>query len=208
MSQYCANCGTALPAAAAFCPACGASSSAAGASPPYQPSLHQPSYTQSNYAGPGYSRSGHSAVGLSAFAAMFLPFKRYVDFEGRSTRLEYWMFTLLWWIVIILFTGMIIVDIPPSGQPNAEPGPLVGIGAVLLMLWIMATVIPCIALTVRRLHDQDKSGGLAILFYVLSFLFSFLGWIVQTIFMCLPGTAGPNQYGPDPFADHAGDVFA
>ena len=41
---------------------------------------------------------------------MFLPFKRYVDFEGRSTRLEYWMFTLLWWIVIILFTGMIIVE--------------------------------------------------------------------------------------------------
>lgn len=210
MSQICATCSTLMPEGAAFCPGCGASAGASSpaAEPRYQPSYHQPAYVQPALAGSAYTRPQHSAVHLSALGAMFLPFKRYVDFEGRSTRLEYWMFTLMWWLVISICTGMMIAGTPPTDQPNADPEPIMMVGMLLLMFWWMGTIIPCIALTVRRLHDQDKSGALAILFYVLSFLFSFIGWIVQTIFMCLPGTKGPNQFGPDPFADHAGDIFA
>lgn len=220
MSDSCIKCGAGLPAAAIFCPSCGTSVSARPGD--FQSTAYQPSQTRQDYerpthaagtyaaggyAGAGYARSQHSAVGLSPFAAMFLPLKRYADFQGRSTRMEYWMFTLLWWIVIIASTTMIVIGMPPENQPNRDPEAIAIGGMALLFFWWLGTIIPCIALTVRRLHDQDKSGTLAILFYVLSFLFSFIGWIVQTIFMLLDGTPGANKYGPDPYARDAGQVF-
>ena len=229
MSDYCAKCGTELPTGAIFCPSCGTSISGPAINPAeaqpsgFQPRGYQPSYTQPDYqrpsheagayvgggyAGAGYARPQHSAVGLSPFAAMVLPLKRYADFEGRSTRVEYWMFTLLYWVVLIASSGMIVAGMPPESQPNQDPDGIAITGMLIFFFWWLGTLIPCIALTVRRLHDQDKPGTLAILFYVLSFLFSFIGWIVQTIFMLLDGTPGANQYGPDPYARDAGQVFA
>ena len=60
------------------------------------------------------------------------------------------------------------------------------------LLWL-AIIIPSLAVTVRRLHDQDKTGWL-----VLLGLIPFVGGLILLVFMLLEGTKGPNQYGPDP----------
>lgn len=126
---------------------------------------------------------------------MILPFKRYADFEGRSRRMEYWMyqvFTMLVYLgcLMILLAGM------PWGQaqsPNAEPGPLFWLGFGLAVLWYFITFIPDIAVTVRRFHDQDQSGWM----YLLRFIPS-IGWIVVMVFMFIDGQRFTNRFGPDP----------
>ena len=64
---------------------------------------------------------------------------------------------------------------------------LVGVVAVL------AFFIPSLAVTVRRLHDTDKSGW----WYLISFI-PFVGGIILFIFMCINSTPGSNQYGDNP----------
>ena len=72
----------------------------------------------------------------------------------------------------------------------------------LLCLWALFTFIPNLAVAVRRLHDQDKSGWM-----ILLALIPLVGGIIVLVFMLLDGTRGPNQYGPDPKGPAHGDTF-
>ncbi|MDB5667676.1 MAG: hypothetical protein JWL74_626 [Alphaproteobacteria bacterium] len=74
--------------------------------------------------------------------------------------------------------------------------------AALLLLWWLAMLIPSIAVTIRRLHDQDKSGWMILLAFI-----PLVGGIVLLVFMLLDGTRGPNRFGADPKAGRA-DTFA
>ena len=128
---------------------------------------------------------------------MFLPYRRYFDFSGRSRRLEYWMFTLMTVIVSILFVVLIIASLPfdenwqfSEASPMPGPGFWVGLGGFILFL--LGSLIPGIAVTVRRFHDQDLSGWL----YLLNFI-PYVGGLVVFVFMCLDGTRGTNRFGPD-----------
>lgn len=135
---------------------------------------------------------------------MILPLKRYADFSGRSQRMEYWMYQLMWSLVmtvclIVLFAGL------PWGElekPDVEPGPLFWVGAVLAVLWYLFTFIPDIAVTVRRFHDQDQSGWM----YLLKFI-PYLGWLVVFVFMCIDGQRFENRFGTDPKDPSSADVF-
>ena len=132
---------------------------------------------------------------------MLMPLMRYADFSGRSQRMEYWMFTLFYTLVIMVLVGFAILFGSPAGEEHtlAENYFL-----VVTLLWVLGTIVPYIAVTVRRLHDQDKSGW----FYLISFV-PYVGGFVMLIFMCLEGTVGPNRYGPDPKGGMGyNDVFA
>lgn len=135
---------------------------------------------------------------------MLMPYRRYADFSGRSQRMEYWMFTLFSAIValvlvMLMFAGLGGVD-ATTGEPTM--GMLGYVSIALLVIWGLGSVVPSIAVTVRRFHDQDKSGW----FYLLGFI-PYIGGIVMIVFMCLDGTRGPNRFGPDPKDPHAADVF-
>lgn len=65
--------------------------------------------------------------------------------------------------------------------------------SVLLVLYGLLVFIPSLAVVIRRLHDQDKSG-----WFILLGLIPFVGGIVLLVFYCLDGTRGPNRFGPDP----------
>ena len=121
---------------------------------------------------------------------MLMPLMRYADFSGRSRRLEYWMFTLFHILTIALLIGLAIFFGSPSGQPHtlAENYFL-----VVTALFVLGTIIPSIAVTVRRLHDQDKPGW----YYFLSFI-PYIGGLIMIVLMCLDGTPGSNSYGADP----------
>jgi len=125
---------------------------------------------------------------------MLLPYRRYFEFRGRSRRKEYWLFVLFQLLVSLVIAALF-------GNPGYERvGMFLGVsstlsttGAILQNLFALASFIPSLAVAVRRLHDQDRSGWLLLLV-----LIPFLGWFALIVLMCLDGTRGPNRFGPDP----------
>jgi uncharacterized membrane protein YhaH (DUF805 family) len=136
---------------------------------------------------------------------MLMPLRRYADFNGRSRRKEYWMFALFLFIayfVLGIVLGSVIGGAAVAGG-EAAAGIFGGITGLLLIIGVLAIIVPSIAVQVRRFHDQDKSG-----WFVLLGLIPLVGGIIVLVFMCLEGTRGPNQYGPDPKGGSVDRVFA
>ena len=137
---------------------------------------------------------------------MLMPYRRYADFSGRSRRKEYWMFVLLTSIigllcVALMFAGGFATS-TVDGEP-AAPGPMFWLGVTALTIFGVGSIIPSIAVQVRRFHDQDKSGWMLLLGFI-----PYVGGIVVLVFMCLEGTRGPNRFGADPKDPSAASVFA
>ena len=123
---------------------------------------------------------------------MLMPYRRYADFSGRSQRQEFWMFELLifilyvvYMILISLFASAPTVD-PATGEISGGGGMMATVVSGLFGLFWLGTIIPAIAVAVRRMHDQDRSG------------WWILVPIANIIFYCMDGTPGPNRFGPDP----------
>jgi uncharacterized membrane protein YhaH (DUF805 family) len=106
--------------------------------------------------------------GLDYFADAM---KKYVVFNGRARRAEYWWFTLCVFVILVIteLVGTIVFHI--DWLQNI---------AKLFFLF------PNLAIGWRRMHDVGKSG-----------VFIFIP-IYNLILACTPGVAGPNEYGPDP----------
>ncbi len=149
---------------------------------------------------------------------MILPFKRYAEFSGRSRRMEYWMFTLFNVIVVTVLMFVVlgaggasgVLEAQASGDTSAGLGALFGGLGVLILLYGLVIIVPSIAVTVRRLHDRDMSGWWY-LGAVIGGMIPYLGFLVSIAFlvlMALPGTPGPNRYGPDPKGIGEAETFA
>lgn len=111
--------------------------------------------------------------------------KKYAVFSGRARRSEYWYF--------VLFTLIISVILGIADNALGLVSPEVGTG-ILGGIYSLAVLIPSIAVTVRRLHDTDRSG-----WWVLVALIPLVG-LVLLVFMIQEGTSEDNQYGPNPKA--------
>ncbi|EPK4167428.1 DUF805 domain-containing protein [Stenotrophomonas maltophilia] len=123
---------------------------------------------------------------------MTLALKRYAQFEGRANRREYWMFQLFLFLVataVSLLAGVLAILMRSS--PDALSAILIGTMVLLGLMWL-ATIVPLIAVTVRRLHDCNQSGWLYLLALVP------MGGLVILVFALLPGTPQENPYGPVP----------
>lgn len=123
------------------------------------------------------------------------PWRHYVDFSGRSTRTEYWLFFIVNFAVLML---LILVPAAMSGaglhtSEAVRSGALAPIVFAPALLFMVAALIPSISVTVRRLHDSDKSGWL----YLLTFV-PYVGWVFFIVIGCWRGTFGENSYGFDP----------
>ncbi|MEK6636895.1 MAG: DUF805 domain-containing protein [Pseudomonadota bacterium] len=122
---------------------------------------------------------------MSPFDYMTVSLRRYADFSGRSRRMEYWMFVIF--NIMVSFAASIIDMV--AGTATA----IGGVTGVFSALVFLALLIPGIAVTVRRLHDQDKSGWWFLIIFI-----PLLGAIVLLVFMFLEGTKGDNRFGSDP----------
>ena len=124
-------------------------------------------------------------------------FQNYVNFSGRAPRSAYWWVFLFNVIVAVVATildqslGMAYTMQGPSGPISLGYGPI-------YTLYLLAVLIPSIALAVRRLHDRDKSG-----WWFLLVIVPLVGAIILVVWFALPGTAGNNRFGPDPLAKSA-----
>ena len=110
--------------------------------------------------------------------------KKYAEFSGRSRRMEYWYFVLFNLIVFIILE---LID-ALLGTFNVVQG--VGL---LSGIYGLAVLIPTLAVTVRRLHDIDRTG-----WWIFINLIPLIGSIVLLVFALTPGTPGSNRFGPDP----------
>jgi len=110
----------------------------------------------------------------------FAALKKYAEFHGRSQRMEYWMFVLF---NTLIFIALGIIE-GSTGMTGMAP---------LSLLYSLAVFLPALAVSVRRLHDSDRSG-----WWVLIGLVPLFGLIVIIILMALDGTPGDNRFGPNP----------
>jgi len=133
--------------------------------------------------------------------------RKYADFDGRSRRKEYWMFTLfnfLLVLVVMVIAILIGTFLGVSSNNGLDNTTLIQISAglafLLLFIYFLAALIPSLAVSVRRLHDTGKSGWLLLLFFVLGLIpiIGFITAIIQIVFMCQDSDPGVNQYGPNP----------
>ncbi|MGI9257134.1 MAG: DUF805 domain-containing protein [Salinispira sp.] len=84
--------------------------------------------------------------------------KKYATFAGRARRKEFWSFFIIHTLFsIILFAIPLGYIVSALFQGNAIP-PIALVLAVLSIIYSAATIVPALAVTVRRLHDTGKSG--------------------------------------------------
>jgi uncharacterized membrane protein YhaH (DUF805 family)/ribosomal protein L32 len=109
--------------------------------------------------------------------------RKYAVFDGRARRREYWMFWLVNTIIEILLA---IIDI------------LIFIPGLLGAIYSLLVFIPSLAVTVRRLHDTNRSG-----WSMLINLIPLFGWFFLLTFLIQDSTLGENQYGPNPKVEYS-----
>jgi uncharacterized membrane protein YhaH (DUF805 family) len=106
---------------------------------------------------------------------------KYFKFSGRAQLPEFWWFALFSFILFLLAA---VID----KLPNPTTSAIIFSIAIKLLL-----TVPYIAVTVRRLHDINKSG-----WYYCVVIIPIFGFILLLYYCALQGTVGPNRYGPDP----------
>lgn len=118
--------------------------------------------------------STHSPAGLSVLNNYVAVLKKFADFNGRARRSEYWYFFLVNVLVSIVFN---FIGMALNGST------FVGL---LSTLYFLAVLVPSVAVAVRRMHDVGKPGWYALI------------PVYNLILACTEGTAGENEYGPNP----------
>jgi uncharacterized membrane protein YhaH (DUF805 family) len=119
--------------------------------------------------------------------------KKYAVFKGRARRTEYWMFVLVNCIICIVLALLISIPSVISYAVTGQPSAVSGIFAILLWLFSLAMLLPGLAVSVRRLHDTNRSG-----FFLFMSLIPLAGSIILLVFLIQEGSSGDNRFGPDP----------
>ncbi len=124
---------------------------------------------------------------------------QYATFSGRASRSEFWFFRLF--VILVLLVSalpfFVFGELNAHREPNFAANPVQTIlsllGGLILLIVVAGSIIPLIAVAVRRVHDTNASGWFVLIWYV-----PYIGSLVSLVWACLPGTAGENNYGPDP----------
>lgn len=94
-------------------------------------------------------------------------FSKYAEFGGRASKSEYW-----WWMLFLFLASAAAAIVSDK----------------LCSLFGLATLLPTLAVTARRLHDTNRSG-----WWQLINLIPFLGFIIM-IFFCVQDPVEPNRF--------------
>ncbi len=113
--------------------------------------------------------------------------KKYATFTGRARRKEFWLYTLVIMIVSVILS---IIDGALGLADSVAPG----LGLISLIFTLLV-FIPGLAISIRRLHDTDRSGWWVLLAFI-----PIIGSLVLLFFLVTKGTEGENRFGADPLA--------
>ena len=109
--------------------------------------------------------------------------KKYAEFKGRARRKEYWMFYLFYFIFAIAAAVLEVT---------------LGIYPVISIVYSLVLSLPYLAVTVRRLHDTNRSGWWILIVFV-----PIIGAIVLLVFTLQDSDVGENWYGKNPKTETA-----
>jgi uncharacterized membrane protein YhaH (DUF805 family) len=112
--------------------------------------------------------------------------KKYAVFQGRARRIEYWMFVLFSFIILVV--ALILDNVFGIAIEGSSYGPI-------YIVFTLALLLPSLALSARRLHDIGKSG-----WFILVNLIPIVGAIWYLVLVCSKGNQGTNGFGDDPKA--------
>jgi len=106
-------------------------------------------------------------------------FARYAIFYGRASRSEFWWFFLFCTVCdlvaeLLIRSGNVVLGVPAA-------------------IAYFGTILPLVAVTVRRLHDIDRSG-----WWYFFGMIPIVGWIALLIWLCTPGERSTNRFGESP----------
>ncbi|MGA2895167.1 MAG: DUF805 domain-containing protein [Xanthobacteraceae bacterium] len=107
-------------------------------------------------------------------------FSNYLNFKKRACRSEFW-----YWQLFIVLAGLVAELFDYGTGLRSAP---------FATLFGLATLIPAIAVSARRLHDTDRSG-----WWLLLVLVPFFGTLLLIVWWCMRGTTGYNRFGADYF---------
>jgi uncharacterized membrane protein YhaH (DUF805 family) len=119
---------------------------------------------------------------MNISAAVSSCFRNYVNFSGRAVRSEYWYWALCSTLVSFVFG---VVD------ETLNPGTQLGVFSMINMAVVLGLFLPGLAVSVRRLHDVDRTGWWLLLG------FTGVGIIPLIYWACQRGTPGQNRFGSD-----------
>lgn len=94
-------------------------------------------------------------------------FIKYADFRGYAGRSEFW-----WWALFNLVGGIVLGVISDK----------------LSLAFLLATLLPYLAVTARRLHDTERTGWLQLIGFI-----PVIGWIIVIIWLAQEGKR-PNRF--------------
>ncbi len=112
---------------------------------------------------------------MSGFDYFVKVLKNYTNFEGRARRSEYWYFTLFSIIISIVLS---FADVAIGSELG-----------IIGLIFSLGTLLPSIAVAIRRMHDVGKSG-----WYILIPIYNL-------VLACTDSQTGPNEYGNNPKED-------
>ncbi|PCN49246.1 DUF805 domain-containing protein [Curtobacterium sp. 'Ferrero'] len=174
-----------------------------GQQPAQNPYGQQPQYGQQPHGQPQYGQPAPTGpngepplwapwYGISFPNAVKRFFKKYVRFDGRASRSEFW-----WWYLANVIVVAVLYAIYGIGAATSQyqtvsttygstsamtsPSPLFIIGGILLGIWGLATIIPNLALAWRRLHDGNFAGP-----FIFLGLIPVVGGIILLVLYLLP----------------------
>lgn len=147
--------------------------------------------------------------GLSFSEAVKTCYRKFFTINGRACRSEYW-----WFVIFTVIAHLVLSFITVFPLIGELAG---GVGSLMVF-------IPFLTVSVRRMHDLDKSGlwllfpallitfaiffvlygalttaGLLFFIGIVLILAAAVSVILIALLMAQPGTHGSNRYGPDPF---------
>lgn len=112
--------------------------------------------------------------------------KKYATFKGRASRGEFWWWVLCTFIIQIAFAVIFAVlgAIIDSNTAN-------GMRSFVNTIWALATIVPSLALSVRRLHDTNKAGTTLVILYAIDFI----GGVLLSVGLVMTGLGAISVIG-------------
>jgi uncharacterized membrane protein YhaH (DUF805 family) len=135
---------------------------------------------------------------MNFFQALKTFYRRYFDVDGRSIRSEYWwvQFLNLGLIAVSFLAAFLLGFDFYKGEADEF---LPYLPFILLALYFLTHFVGLITLAVRRFHDIGQTGWFVLIFAAVGIipLIGLFAYVIQFAMLAMPGTEGPNKYGPD-----------
>ena len=125
---------------------------------------------------------------MNFFESIKSCFIKYTDFSGRSMRSEYWNYTVF---IIVLSFVVDFLDVKIAGVSYLD---YYGFGTLSIILTIV-TIVPSTAVSIRRLHDINKSGWWLLLALTVIGIIPLIYWV------CKKSDEKENRFGKNPLSN-------